>query len=94
MAARRRQPRGGLQRSRRRAGLRRRGTQRRALHRPNAETGFHILPAAGATRAFLKRGGCCRYYTADNAAYCTTCVLRRPEEQVERLQALIELGNL
>jgi hypothetical protein len=36
--------------------------------------------------AFLKRGGCCRYYTADEGSYCATCILRDPDEQIVELK--------
>jgi hypothetical protein len=62
------------------------------LQMANPQTGFRdvsIRCAAGRdlTATFLKRGGCCRYYTADGAEYCSTCVLRRESDQVERLEA-------
>jgi hypothetical protein len=33
------------------------------------------------SRTFRSRGGCCRYYTADPARLCTTCVLKDPAER-------------
>jgi hypothetical protein len=55
----------------------------------NPQTGYHRLEVEGEERHFLKRGGCCRWYTADNAEYCATCVLRRPEEQVAELMKAV-----
>lgn len=61
------------------------------LQMANPQTGYrdvsiHCADGRDVTQAFLKRGGCCRYYTADNAEYCTTCVLRRESEQIARLE--------
>lgn len=57
----------------------------------NPQTGYrdvaiHCTDGRDVTQTFLKRGGCCRYYTADAAEYCTTCVLRRETDQIERLE--------
>jgi hypothetical protein len=37
-------------------------------------------------KCFLKRGGCCRYYTADAGSYCATCLLRPPEQHIDEIR--------
>lgn len=49
----------------------------------NGHTGYHQLSQ---TQVFLRRGGCCRYYTCDAGSYCATCILRPPEDQLRELQ--------
>jgi hypothetical protein len=61
------------------------------LQMANPQTGYREVAIQCAdgrdvTQAFLKRGGCCRYYTAEGAEYCTTCVLRPENEQIARLE--------
>ena len=61
------------------------------LQMANPQTGYrdvsiHCADGRDVTQAFLKRGGCCRYFTADEAEYCATCVLRRESDQIERLE--------
>ena len=50
----------------------------------NGHTGYHRLSPS---EVYLKRGGCCRYYTCEAGSYCATCVLRPPEEQLRELMA-------
>lgn len=50
----------------------------------NGHTGYHHLSE---TQVFLRRGGCCRYYTCDAGSYCATCILRPPEDQLRELRA-------
>lgn len=50
----------------------------------NGHTGYHQLSE---TQVFLRRGGCCRYYTCDAGSYCATCILRPPEDQLRELRA-------
>lgn len=57
----------------------------------NPQTGYRDVSIRCAdgrdvTQTFLRRGGCCRYYTAHGAEYCATCVLRPESQQVERLE--------
>ena len=37
-------------------------------------------------QCFLKRGGCCRYYTADAGSYCATCILRPPDQHIGEIR--------
>lgn len=42
-------------------------------------------------QCFLKRGGCCRYYTADRGSYCATCILRPPEQHIPEIRRRYDL---
>jgi hypothetical protein len=55
----------------------------------NPQTGYREVTVGEVTQCFLKRGGCCRYYTADTGDYCKTCILRPDEEQVALLEAYL-----
>ncbi|WP_245261763.1 ferric iron reductase [Ancylobacter sp. FA202] len=47
-----------------------------------------------ARRTFRARGGCCRFYTAPGGSLCTSCVLVKPEDRRQRIEARMraELG--
>ena len=55
----------------------------------NPQTGYHRLMVGGQEQFYLKRGGCCRWYTADEGSYCATCVMREPEEQMRELMKAV-----
>lgn len=48
----------------------------------NGHTGYYEVDG----QCFLKRGGCCRYYTADAGSYCATCILRPPEQHIDEIR--------
>jgi Uncharacterized Fe-S protein len=50
---------------------------------------FATVEAHGRTEPFRLRGGCCRLYRSPVFPFCTTCVLRSEDDQIERLKALI-----
>lgn len=50
----------------------------------NGKTGFLEVKAGEACDWFLVRGGCCRYYTTSGGDYCTSCVLRKRDDQIAR----------
>jgi hypothetical protein len=53
----------------------------------NRKTGYVTLEWNGHSDTFRARGGCCRYYTVSESGddYCTTCVLRKPEDRDARM---------
>jgi hypothetical protein len=55
----------------------------------NGKTGFVEITAGKACEWFLVRGGCCRYYTTSGGEYCTSCVLRKRDDQVARYTAYL-----
>lgn len=52
----------------------------------NGKTGYVEVSTGNARDHFLVRGGCCRYYTTTGAEaeYCTSCVLRKRDDQIAR----------
>jgi hypothetical protein len=49
---------------------------------PDPADPAHVL----ADKWFLRRGGCCRWYTCPEGECCATCVLLRPEQQQQKLR--------
>lgn len=56
----------------------------------NPQTSYLTLTYQDQCETFLARGGCCRYYTLPDAEYCTSCVLRKPEEREQRFLAYMQ----
>ena len=59
----------------------------------NSQWTFHRAEAGTGSAWFRLRGGCCRLYLTEGGDYCTTCVLRRREDQMARLQRFVAEGG-
>ena len=56
----------------------------------NGKTSFVEIPLARSTHWYVSRGGCCRYYTTRGGEYCSSCVLRKRDEQIQRYRDYFE----
>lgn len=56
----------------------------------NGKTSFVEIPLGHATHWYVSRGGCCRYYTTQGGEYCSSCVLRKREDQIARYREYYE----
>ncbi len=50
----------------------------------NGKTAFVPIDLPAKREWFVSRGGCCRYYTTRGGEYCSSCVLRKREDQEGR----------
>lgn len=55
----------------------------------NPQLYFVSLTCDGHSETFRVRGGCCRYYALPDGHYCTSCVLRDPEEREADFMAML-----
>jgi len=56
----------------------------------NGKTCFVEIPFSRSRHWFVSRGGCCRYYTTTGGEYCSSCVLRKRDDQVRRYRDYYE----
>jgi len=53
----------------------------------NGRTAFVPIDLPARREWFVSRGGCCRYYTTRGGEYCSSCVLRKRDDQEARYRA-------